>query len=85
MKKILLFIVFFVVLLTPIKTLAFNYDVSWLERKPNENHHILAITINDCETRFKIKNEDFYSFAKKEKVIEQALDKAIERVESGCR
>lgn len=74
----------FVLLLIPFKSFA-DVDVDWPERKAGENYHILAITVDGCETRFHIKNEDFYKFTANEKALGEALDKAEERAANGCK
>lgn len=62
---------------------AFDYDVDW--PTSDKTSHTLAITINGCETRFRILNEDFDKFVDNEKALTQAIDKAKERANSGCK
>lgn len=73
------------ILLIPIKSLAFDdYDVDWSPDR-DSGMHVLRITIDGCETLFKIKDKDFYIFAKSKAALDQALDKAIEHKDHGCR
>ena len=84
MKKIIMIhLVAFLLASMPLKALAFDYDVDW--PTSDKTSHTLAITINGCETRFKVLNEDFDKFSKSEEALVQALSKAMKRANDGCK
>jgi len=82
-KAILIHLAAFLLASLPLKALAFDYDVDW--PFSDKTSHTLAITINGCETRFRILNEDFDKFAESKEALIQALDKAMKRANNGCK
>jgi len=83
-KAILIHLAAFLLASVPLKALAtFDYDVDW--PFSDSVSHTLAITINGCETKFRIMNEDFDKFATSKEALTQALDKAMKRAKNGCK
>ena len=82
-KAILIHLTAFLLLSLPLNAFAFDYDVDW--PTSDKTSHTLAITINGCETRFRILNEDFDSFTNSKEALKQAVDKAIKRSNNGCK
>jgi len=62
---------------------ALDYDVDW--PTSDKTSHTLAITINGCETRFRILNKDFETFSKSDKALTEALERAMQRYNGGCK
>ena len=63
---------------------AADVDVDW-PYTDQKGVHVLAITIDGCQTRFKIKDEDFKAFTNSSNALDEAIDKAEQRSSSGCR
>lgn len=82
-KAALIHLAAFLLASLSLEVLAFDYEVDW--PTSDKESHTLAITINGCETRFRILNEDFDKFVDNEKALTQAIDKAKERANSGCK
>jgi hypothetical protein len=61
----------------------YNIDIDWPTSSTKES--ILAITVNQCETRFSIKNGDLIRFEESTKDLDEALKVAIKRYEDGCK
>jgi hypothetical protein len=60
-----------------------DYDVDWTSNNSKES--ILRITIDNCTTKFTVKNEDLDKFTKNREALTSAIKKAIERSNSGCK
>lgn len=82
-KAALIHLLAFLLASFPFKALAFDYDVDW--PTSDKTSHTLAITINGCETRFRVLNEDFEAFSASSEALKQAIDKAIKRSANGCK
>ena len=85
MKKIIaIHMSAFLLAMMPLKAKAFieDYEVDW----PSSQNgiHVLRISINGCETLFKVKDKDFYDFAANKEAVKDALNKAIARAKAGC-
>lgn len=59
---------------------AFDYDVDW--PTSGNGQHVLAITINGCETRFTIKDKDLDTFAN---TSSDLIAAARKRAANGCK
>jgi hypothetical protein len=64
---------------------AFTYDVDWPSSDPKTGIHTLAITINGCETLFKVKTEDLESFKDNKQAMREMISIAISKAKSGCK
>lgn len=67
---------------------AFDYDVDW--PTSGNGKHVLAITVNGCETRFTIKDKDLEAFTgavhdKKTGTSLELIAAARKRAENGCK
>lgn len=82
MKITLIYLIAAILVLLPFRAAAFDYDVNWTSTNSKES--ILIITIDKCDTKFKVKNEDLEAFQKNAKALTDAVKKAIERANEGC-
>ena len=84
MKQILAYVALVLLMSSlPLKALAFDYDVDWTSTNSKES--ILRITIDSCTTKFTVKNEDLEKFKDNADALTQAVKKAIERANDGCK
>ena len=60
-----------------------DYDVDWTSNNSKES--ILRITIDNCTTKFTVKNEDLERFTTNSEALADAIKKSIERASSGCK
>lgn len=65
------------------RAMAMDYDLNWVSKNSTES--ILVITIDGCDTEFKVKNKDLDVFAANHAVLNDVLSKAKEHKASGCR
>lgn len=72
-----------IALLIPMSVHAMDFDVEW--PTSNSKEHTLVITIDKCETKFKIKTEDLQKFEKSDEALNQAVDLAMKHTNNGCR
>lgn len=61
---------------------AYNYEIDWTSKNSKES--ILVITVDQCETSFKVKNEDLEAFANNRQALNDAINKSLQHKESGC-
>lgn len=61
----------------------FDYDVDTPPSK-DKTVNIVRITINKCETNFKVKKADWDKFEGNDEAMKDLVKKAIERAGSGC-
>lgn len=82
-KTIIIYVTALLLVLIPFRALAFDYDVDWTSTNSKES--ILRITIDECTTKFTVKNEDLEKFQNNADALTQAVKKSIERAHSGCK
>ena len=61
-----------------------DYDVDF-EPSEEPGLHIVRVTIDNCVTKFKVKDKDFKSFTKSDSALQQLVDLAIDRAANGCK
>lgn len=85
MKKRAAFVhlIAFLLVFHPSVSHSFSYDIDW--PISDAQSHTLSITINGCETFFKVKNEDLDAFSKDTMILKQALEKAMIKANRGCK
>jgi hypothetical protein len=62
---------------------AMDYDVD-MPNSGDPKFQMVRVVIDGCETKFKIKNEDFNKFSKNDEAMDQLIQKAIQHSKSGC-
>lgn len=71
----------------PVDASAFDYDVDW--PTSGNGRHVLAITINGCETRFTIEDKNLQAFQDKvhndKETRQELISAAIKRSKNGCK
>lgn len=82
-KALMIHICAFLLASCSLRAEAFDFDVDW--PTSDKESHTLAITINGCETRFRVLNKDFEAFSNNKEALQQAIDKAIQRSKNGCK
>lgn len=86
-KIILIYLVSLLIVSWPFKAEAFDYDVDF--PTSGNGKHVMAITINGCETRFSIEDKNLEAFSKKvnddDKTREQLINAALKRANNGCK
>lgn len=87
-QALLIHLLAFLLASFPLKVLAFDYDVDW--PTSGNGQHVLAITVNGCETRFTIKDKDLDTFAnsisdKNSNTSSDLIAAARKRAANGCK
>lgn len=62
---------------------AMDYDVD-MPNSGDPKFELIRVTIDGCETKFKIKKQDFNKFSKNDDAMDQLVQKAIEHSKTGC-
>lgn len=62
---------------------ALEYDVD-MPNSGDAKIQVIRITIEGCETKFKVKTEDFEKFSKNEDAMTDLVKKAVSRSATGC-
>jgi hypothetical protein len=50
----------------------------------NPKYQLIRVTIDGCETFFKVKTKDFESLSNNNSAIQDLVDKALKHAQSGC-
>ena len=87
-QALLIHLLAFLLASFPLKVLAFDYDVDW--PSSGNGKHVLAITIDGCETRFIIEDKNLEKFTqsvhdKKSGTSSDLIAAARKRAENGCK
>ena len=62
---------------------AFEYEVD-MPNSGDKRFEMIRVKINNCDTKFLIKKEEFESFTKNSKALQQLVQKALQREATGC-
>ena len=81
-KVMAIHIVAFLIAFAPIAE-AMQYDVD-MPNSGDRKFEVIRITVDSCESKFKIKKEDFPKVAKNTADLQKMVKKAIERSRTGC-
>jgi len=84
-KLIICYLITVATLSCSVAAAASTYYVEWPRTDLKAGLHILAITIDDCETLFKIKTEDLEAFKNDDEALRQTVQTAIRRARTGCK
>lgn len=82
-KTLIIYAVAILLAMWPFRAAAFDdYDVNWVSNNSKES--ILIITIDGCDTKITVKNQDLEAFRKNASALTDAVKKAIERANNKC-
>lgn len=70
--------------LFPLNVLALDYDVEWPPSNDPKNF-VLLVTIEKCETTFKVPINKLDQFANNDDAMKQLVDLAMQRYKNGCK
>jgi hypothetical protein len=87
-KALFVHVVAYLLASCPMPAHSFEYDVDW--PTSGNGKHVLAITIDGCETRFIIEEKNLQSFTdkvhdKSSGVSSDLIKKARDRAANGCK
>jgi len=71
------------ILMMPAIASAFEYDVD-MPNSGDPKIQLIRITIDSCQTKFKVKKADFEKFSENPAALTKLVKLAIENANSGC-